>query len=78
MLALLCAKVKAVSTVGFEPVSNVQNPDDVRLLIDEPNSPVTHAQPELTPFTSEHLHVTMPGLGEPFDGILNLIPTGVW
>ena len=35
----------AVSTVGFAPIANVQNPDDVRLLIVEANSPVTHAQP---------------------------------
>jgi hypothetical protein len=68
----------AGSTVRFAAVANVQNPDDVRLLIDETNSPVSHAQPQLAPLTCQHLYVARAGLGKPVDGPLHLVPVAVW
>jgi hypothetical protein len=64
--------------VCFAAVANVQNPDDVRLLIDETNSPISHAQPELAPLARQHLYVARAGLGKPFDGLLYLVPVAVW
>src|SRR5450759_3301933 len=68
----------AVSTVCFAAVANVQNPDDVRLLINETNSPVSHAQPELAPLACQHLYVARAALDKPFDGLLHLVPITVW
>src|ERR1017187_2437312 len=68
----------AVSTVCFAAVANVQNPDDVRLLIDETNAPVSHAQPQLAPLACQHLYVARARLGKPFDGLLHLVPVAVW
>src|ERR1035437_2251497 len=68
----------AVSTVCFAAVANVQNADGVRLLIDETNSPVSHAQTELAPLACQHLCVARAGFGKPFDGLLHLVPVAVW
>src|ERR1035438_7853214 len=78
--ALVCAASMRVpaSTVCFAAVANVQNPNDVRLLIHETNSPVSDAQPELAPLACQHLYVASAGLGKPFDGLLHLVPAAVW
>jgi hypothetical protein len=53
-------------------MANMQNPDNVGLLVDEANSPVSHPQPELAPLAGQHLYIAKPGLGKPFNGLLHL------
>src|ERR1035438_6220014 len=46
--------------------------------VHETNSPVSHAQPQLSPLACQHLYVARTGLGKPFDGLFHPVPVAVW